>query len=99
MLGWTRSAGIKIEFIQPGHPQQNAYIERFNRTVRYEWLGQYHWRTLGEIQDRATQWMWIHNGTPAIHRPYDHEAKTSNNTTTLVAPAAASALARALKAS
>lgn len=28
-------------FIQPGNPQQNAYVERYNRTVRYDWLNQY----------------------------------------------------------
>ena len=26
---------------RPVKPQQNAYIERYNRTVRGEWLGQY----------------------------------------------------------
>ena len=25
-------------------PQQNAYVERFNRTVRCEWLSQYYWQ-------------------------------------------------------
>jgi len=49
------------EFIQPRTPQRNAYIERFNRTVRYEWLGQYHWSSLEEVQDHATQWMWTYN--------------------------------------
>lgn len=56
-----RVRGIRIEFTQPGKPQQNAYIERFNRTVRYEWLGQYHWASLDEVQDHATQWMWTYN--------------------------------------
>ena len=39
--GWAEENGIKIQFIQPGKPQQNAFVERFNRTVRYEWLSQY----------------------------------------------------------
>jgi len=38
---------------QPGDPQQNAYVERFNRTVRYEWRSQLYWNSLGEVQDFA----------------------------------------------
>ena len=53
--------GITLEYIQPGQPQQNAYVERFNRTVRYEWFSQYHWETLDEVQLYATQWMWKYN--------------------------------------
>jgi len=53
--------GIKLEYIQPGNPQQNAYVERFNRTVRYEWLSQYYWHDLAEVQDFATKWMWSYN--------------------------------------
>ena len=37
-LAWTAKRGIRIDFIQPGQPQQNAYVERYNRTVRYNWL-------------------------------------------------------------
>ena len=33
---WAEQSGIAFQYIQPGKPQQNAYIERFNRTVRYE---------------------------------------------------------------
>ena len=32
---------------QPGQPQQNAYIERYNRTVRQEWLNQYTIESIG----------------------------------------------------
>jgi putative transposase len=35
---WADKQKIKLSYIQPGKPQQNAYIERFNRTVRYDWL-------------------------------------------------------------
>ena len=35
---------------QPGKPEQNACVERFNRTVRYEWLPQYCWSGLDEIR-------------------------------------------------
>jgi putative transposase len=37
---WAKKHDITLVFIQPGNPQQNAYIERYNRTVRYDWLAQ-----------------------------------------------------------
>ena len=58
---WASEWGIRLEYIQPGNPQQNAYVERFNRTVRYEWLSQYYWSDLAEVQDFATKWMWSYN--------------------------------------
>ena len=33
---WAEKHGIRLEHIQPGNPQQNAYVERYNRTVRYD---------------------------------------------------------------
>lgn len=35
---WAAKRGIRLEYIQPGKPQQKAYIERLNRTARHEWL-------------------------------------------------------------
>jgi len=48
-------------YIQPGKPQQNAYRERYNRTVRQEWLGQYHFEPLDQVRDYATRWLWTYN--------------------------------------
>ena len=35
---WAKEKDIQLEFIQPSNPQQNAYVKRYNRTVRYSWL-------------------------------------------------------------
>lgn len=58
---WAAKRGIQLEHIQPGKPQQNAYIERYNRTVRYDWLGQYLFDSIDEVQDHATRWLWTYN--------------------------------------
>jgi putative transposase len=61
LKNWALEKGIKILYIQPGNPQQNAYIERFNRTVRYDWLNQDIFTTIEEVQQKATQWLWHYN--------------------------------------
>ena len=38
---------------QPGNPKQNAYVEPYNRTMRFEWLSQYLFDMLEEVQDFA----------------------------------------------
>ena len=58
---WANDRGIKLMFIQPGNPQQNAYVERYNRTVRYDWLGQYLFDSIAEVQEYATRWLWTYN--------------------------------------
>jgi len=55
---WAQKRGIGLFYIQPGKPQQNAYVERYNRTVRQEWLGQFIWNTIEEVKDHATRWLW-----------------------------------------
>ena len=58
---WARKRGIKLMFIQPGKPTQNAYVERFNRTVRHEWLDEHIFESIEHAQLTATQWLWSYN--------------------------------------
>jgi len=42
-------------------PPQHADIERFNRTVRDDWLAQTLFESITEVQDTATRWLWTYN--------------------------------------
>jgi putative transposase len=64
---WAESAGMMIHYIQPGEPNQNAYIERFNRTYRNELLDLYLFRNLAEVREATYWWMIEYNE----QRPHD----------------------------
>ena len=53
--------GIALAFIQLGNPQQNAYVERYNRTVGYDWLNHDLFDRIDQVQHHATQWLWTYN--------------------------------------
>ena len=61
LTSWARKRGVALPYIQPGKPQQNAYVERYNRTVRYEWLNQHLFESIEQTQESATQWLWTYN--------------------------------------
>jgi putative transposase len=61
ITAWAEKRQISLEHIQPGKPQQNAYVERYNRTVRYEWLAQYLFDSIQDVQAYATHWLWGYN--------------------------------------
>ena len=58
---WANRRGIRLMFIQPGKPTQNAYVERFNRTVRHEWLDEHLFESIEHAQQTATKWLWRYN--------------------------------------
>jgi putative transposase len=49
---------VRFEYIKLGKAQHKAYVEWFNRTVRYEWLAQQLFDSIEEVKEFATQWMW-----------------------------------------
>ncbi len=58
---WALEQDIAIRYIEPGHPQQNAYVERYNRTMRYDWLNQELFTTLAQVREQAEHWLYHYN--------------------------------------
>jgi putative transposase len=64
---WAKDHGMAIQYIQPGKPNQNAFIERFNRTFREEVLDQHLFVRLEDVREAAWWWMIEYNE----QRPHD----------------------------
>jgi putative transposase len=64
---WSEDHNIYLEFIQPGKPTQNSYVERFNRMYRDEVLNMYVLCTLNEVREITEKWMREYNE----ERPHD----------------------------
>ena len=58
---WAEARQIKLAFIQPGKPSQNAYIECFNRSFREDVLDAYLFHTIEEIKFIADDWLEEYN--------------------------------------
>ncbi len=64
---WAAERGIALRFIEPGKPNQNAFIERFNRTYRTEVLNAYVFEGLDEVPQITDPWLTEYNE----ERPHD----------------------------
>jgi putative transposase len=58
---WAESNGVKLLYIQPGKPNQNAFIERFNRSFREEVLDAHLFNALADVQTIADDWLADYN--------------------------------------
>lgn len=62
-IQFCESRNINIKYIQPGKPNQNAYIERFNRTFREDVLDAYIFEDVNQVREIAENWMEEYNET------------------------------------
>jgi len=59
--GWAAAKGIAVRYIEPGKPNQNAFIERFNRTYRTEVLNAHMFANLQRVQSTTDSWLIDYN--------------------------------------
>ncbi len=64
---WAKVNSMAIQYIQPGKPNQNAFVERFNRTFRDEVLGQHLFACIDDVREATWWWMVEYNE----QRPHD----------------------------
>jgi putative transposase len=64
---WCEAHGAVLHHIQPGKPNQNAFIERFNRTYRTEVLNAWVFTWLPEVREITGGWLELYN-TERPHR-------------------------------
>ena len=80
---WCRKQQVGIQFIQPGKPMQNGYIERFNRTFRQDVLDAHLFSGIDQVRMIAEKWVDDYNFTRPHEAlggitPYQAEAKFSS---------------------
>jgi len=66
-VAWCAAQRISLGYIQPGKPDQNAFIERFNRTYREEVLDAYLFDSLEQVRAITEAWLTTYN----TERPHD----------------------------
>ena len=64
---WSRMHKIAFQYIQPGKPTQNAYIERFNRTYREQVLDAYIFENINQVREITQAWIHDYN----YQRPHE----------------------------
>lgn len=64
---WCNKNEVNLQFIQPGKPTQNAYVERFNGSFRRGVLDVYLFESITQVKEIAQEWIDDYNN----HRPHD----------------------------
>lgn len=58
---WAYARGVKIDYIQPGKPMQNGFVESFNGSLRDECLNLHWFLTLRDAREKIENWRVDYN--------------------------------------
>jgi putative transposase len=61
LAAWSAERGVRLEFIQPGKPVQNAYVESFNGRLRDECLNANWFTSLSDARRKIETWRQDYN--------------------------------------
>ncbi len=61
MDGWAYQYGVQLDFIRPGRPTENGYIESFNGRLRDECLNVEVFFALADVRDKLERWRQDYN--------------------------------------
>jgi putative transposase len=61
LAAWSEERGVRLEFIQPGKPAQNAYAESFNGRLRDECLNANWFTSLSDARRKIESWRQDYN--------------------------------------
>ncbi len=61
LTAWSEERGVRLEFIQPGKPVQNAYAESFNGRLRDECLNANWFTSLNDARRKIEAWRQDYN--------------------------------------
>ena len=56
MFHWNRDQQVELDFIQPGKPTRNAFVESFNGKFRAGCLSQFWFRSIKEAREIIEDW-------------------------------------------
>src|SRR5262249_32319076 len=58
---WAYQRGVQLDFIRPGKPQENAFIESFNGRLRDECLNVHQFLSLADARQKIETWRRDYN--------------------------------------
>ena len=76
MFDWSERTGVRLRFIEPGKPVQNAFVESFNGRLRDECLNQHWFRSLRHAREVIAAWR-IHYNTQRPHSALGYQTPTA----------------------